>query len=92
MFKSGCYFDLCFYKVTYTERDSKIEISAVPKPRDSTIASHLIFLILDDLRSLNRESFRISPNPIFETRSVYFEAANAAKACSHRRKLVVKMK
>jgi hypothetical protein len=26
----------------YTERDSKIEISAVPKPRDSTIASHLI--------------------------------------------------
>jgi hypothetical protein len=56
---------------SYTERDLKIEISAVPKPRDSTIASHLIFLILDDLRSLNRESFRISPNPIFETRSVY---------------------
>jgi hypothetical protein len=52
-------------KTNYTERDSKIEISAVPKPRDSTIASHLIFLILDDLRSLNRESFRISPNPIF---------------------------
>jgi hypothetical protein len=32
----------------YTERDSKIEISAVPKPRDSTIASHLIFLILSE--------------------------------------------
>jgi hypothetical protein len=57
--------------VVYTERVSKIEISAVPKPRDSTIASHLIFLILGDLRSLNRESFRISPNPIFESRSVY---------------------
>ncbi len=28
----------------------------MPKPRDSTIVSHLIFLILDDLRSLNREA------------------------------------
>ena len=29
-----------------------------------------IFLILGDLRSLNRGSFRVSPNPIFESRSV----------------------
>ncbi len=77
------------------------------------------------MRSLNRESFRISPNPIFETRSVYNKlfvhfreseakrgrlikaqchqikeffinrlkkAANAAKACSHRREPVVTSK
>jgi hypothetical protein len=48
---------LLFTKISmYTERDSKIEISAVPKPRDSTIASHPIFLILGDLRSLNPEA------------------------------------
>ncbi len=56
---------------TYNERNSKIGISAVPKSRDSTIAHHLIFLILGDVRSSNRKNFRISPNPIFESRSVY---------------------
>ena len=51
----------------------KLRFRLCPKSRDSTIATHLIFLILGALRSLNREGFRISPNPIFESRSVYFD-------------------
>ncbi len=41
----------------YTERDSKIGIWAASKPRGSTI--------------VNRESFHVSRNPIFESRSAY---------------------
>jgi len=46
----------------YTEMNSKIEFSAAPKQRNSSILNDLILLILGHLRSANFDSFRVAQN------------------------------
>jgi predicted nucleotidyltransferase len=50
----------------YTQTPSKFGISALPKPRDSTIVNRSILLILTCLRSLNRGSFGFAENQILK--------------------------
>jgi transposase len=54
------------FGVKYTQTPSKLGISALPKPRDSTIVNRSILLILTCLRSLNRESFGFAENQVLK--------------------------